>query len=111
MSTAVAQITREDAVAILYDRILHVCNRVMHQCRNYSIAMLKLEDPSLAKIAQQMRQMANIIRIIAPDNDPLVSQKAGDYCDLLTKIAIAVENEDEVRLSQLVTELERKPGL
>ncbi len=52
-----------------------------------------------------------MIRVIADGSDPMIVGKADEYCDLMLKIAVAIEEQDEVQLNSLVNELERKPGL
>jgi hypothetical protein len=101
---------KEQFVLALYDRVLHVSNRFLYQCKTFHITILALEDPSFKDIATQTKQVAEIIKILGHDKDPLITNKADEYCDLMLQIAVAIENLDEVKLSTLVSELERKTG-
>lgn len=101
----------QEHVRILYERVLHVSNRFLYQCKTFHITILALEDPSFTAIAHHTKQVADMIRVIADGSDPMIVGKADEYCDLMLKIAVAIEEQDEVQLNSLVNELERKPGL
>jgi hypothetical protein len=73
--------------------------------------ILKGEDPSYAELAKMMRRIATIITLLADSFDPMMGQKAAEYCELMTKMGIAIENSDQKALNVLVCELERRPGL
>ena len=102
---------RQQFVLVLYGRVVQVSNRFLHQCKTFHITVLALEDPSFEEIAAHTTQLAEIIRALADDSDPLIAHKATEYCELMTKIGVAIRNGDEVKLSALVEELARKPGL
>lgn len=111
MSASAIELTPQQQVRILYERVLHVSNRVLYQCKTFHITILAVEDPSFTKIAHQMSQVSDMIKVLSDDTDPMVAGKAAEYCDLLGQIAVAIERLDPVALGALVNELERKSGL
>ena len=94
----------------LYQRVLRQANRVLHHCQHYSIEILALENPTYVEVAAQMAKVADIIRVLSDDFDPMMSGKALEYVELIRQIGAAVQNRDEVQLSKLTEELARKPG-
>jgi hypothetical protein len=58
-----------------------------------------------------MKELSGIITVLADDFDPMMGQKAFEYCELMSGIGVAIERFREVRLLRLVAELERRPGL
>ena len=105
------QVVKQQFIQVLYERVIHTSNRFLHQCRTFHITVLALENPTYEEIAQQMTQIAELIKVLADDSDPMIGQKAIEYCDLMTKIGIAITNQNSVELSNLVELLGRKPGL
>lgn len=102
--------TTRELAQELYDLIRHTANRLMHECQSIPIEVLAKRDPSLDEIAQNAEKLGKIINALAIDFDPMLAQKAFDYALLMTQIAVAVRNHDQVRLSRLVIELRSKPG-
>jgi hypothetical protein len=94
----------------LYDIILRVANKFMHNCKHFPMEFLRAEDPSFSELARITRRMAQIIQLVGCNEDPMMSQKAHDYCELMTAMAVAIERDDHIELRRLVSELERKPG-
>ncbi|WP_162977606.1 hypothetical protein, partial [Pseudomonas aeruginosa] len=71
---------KQAVVAHLYDSLLHAANRFLHQAKNYSISVLRLENPTYAQIAKQFREVADLINFLAQQvNDPLTGDKAQEY--------------------------------
>lgn len=101
---------RENATR-LYSMVLQTSNMFLHNCRHFSIGMLREENPTYAEVAKIMKQLAGIISALADDFDPMMGQKAHEYCELMTHMGVAIEGDDRVRLVALVAELERKPCL
>ena len=97
-------------VHTLYERVLHVANVFLHNCKHYQIKLLQLEDPTYEAVAGHIAVVGGLIQLLAPDTDPLMGQKAAEYCELMTKMGVAIKRGDQVALLTLVTELERKPG-
>ena len=71
--------------------------------------MLRDFNPSFEQLAEIMRDLADIVYDLTHENDPLLAQKALDYVEIMHKMALAIVNEDDVRLSDLVKELDKKP--
>lgn len=95
----------------LYSEVVRTANYFLHNCKHFSVQVLQDENPTYAEVAEIMKQAAGIIKILADDCDPMLCQQAHEYCELMTNMGIAIETGDELRLSTLVSELERKPGL
>lgn len=95
----------------LYDGILRTANRFLYEAKGFSVEVLKWEDPSFAEVAEISTRVAEIITLIADDFDPMMGQKATEYCELLRKIGVAIEEDDQVALDQALVELERRPCL
>lgn len=95
----------------LYEIVLRISNRFLHNCRHFSIEILKLENPTYAEIAVLMKKVAVIIATLADDFDPMMGQKAHEYCELMHRIGIAIEQGDQIALEKYVRELDRRPGL
>ena len=96
---------------ILYETVIRTSNSFLHNCKTFPMDMLKGEDPSYAQLAKMMRRVATIITLLADSFDPMMGQKAAEYCELMTKMGIAIDNSDQVDLDRLVVELQRKPGV
>lgn len=112
MNQAVDQLVenRENATR-LYSMVLQTSNMFLHNCKHFAIGMLQDENPTYAEVAKVMRQLAGIIGALADDFDPMMGQKAHDYCELMTQMGVAIERSNRVALDALVAELERKPCL
>ncbi len=95
----------------LYDKVLQTANHFMYNCKHFSISVLQDEDPSYAEVADIMDKVAGIITLLADEFDPMMGQKAIDYCDLMKGMGAAIRRGDELQLARLVAELERKPGV
>lgn len=95
----------------LYDLVLRTANEFLHNCKHFDIEILAADNPTYAEIAQVMEKLAAIIGVLADEFDPMLGQKAIDYCSHMKKMGLAIKNGNEVELSNLVTELERRPFL
>jgi hypothetical protein len=73
--------------------------------------LLKAEDPSYSELAAIMRRIAIIITVLADSFDPMMGQKAVEYCNLMSRMGIAIDKGNQVELDGLVAELQRKPGV
>lgn len=96
---------------ILYDLILKVSNQFLHSCKLFSIEILKLENPTYAEVAVIMKKAAAFITTFADDFDPMLGQKAQEYCELMHRIGVAIEQGDQIALGRYVGELDRRPGI
>jgi len=95
----------------LYDLILQTSNEFLYNCKHYRIELLRRRKPTYKEVAAAMRELSEIVTMLADDFDPMMGQKAAEYCQLMSGIGVAIERFDEVRLLRLVAELERRPGL
>ena len=66
---------------------------------------------SYAEVAEIMRKVADVIKVVADEFDPSMGQKADEHCELMSQMGVAIEIGDEIKLAALVKDLERKPGL
>lgn len=99
-------------VELLYTKLMDSANRFLHNAKNYSINVLKLENPTYAEIAKQMREVAAIITVLAENvNDPMIGPKAFEYVTLMDGIAKAIDTLDDVALQDFVSQLDRRPFL
>lgn len=96
---------------LLYNEVLRTSNRFLHNCKNFSVEILQLENPSYAEVAEIMRKVAKIVIALADDFDPMMGQKAYEYCELMHQIGVAISNGDQVALHTALKELERRPGI
>lgn len=96
----------------LYDALLHAANRFLHQAKNYSISVLRLENPTYADIAKQFREVVGLIVLLAEHvNDPLIGDKAREYIHCMEGIAKAIEDDDKTALDTFVNHLDTRPFL
>jgi hypothetical protein len=95
----------------LYYLVIQTSNQFLHNCKHFAIEVLQTERPTYAEVALLMKQVSGIIEVLAADFDPMMGQKARDYCELMSLMGVAIEAGDQVRLTTLVTELDRRPGL
>lgn len=95
----------------LYDLVLRTANEFLHNCRHFDVEVLATDNPSYDEVARVMDQLAAIIQALSDDFDPMLGQKAIEYCGLMKKMGLAIKNKDDIKLSQLVDELERRPFL
>lgn len=104
---------RKEIVNELYEYVILTSSRVLHNAKNFSIAVLKLEnDPTYTEIAEHMEEITAIINLISDDFDEdFTAGKAKEYSDCVTKIANAIVEGDEEELSRLVEELDKRSFL
>gem|GEM_PF-1418067 len=103
---------KQKAVETLYNALLHAANRVLHQAKNYSISVLKLENPTYAEIAAQFREVCTIIDLLANQiDDPHTAQKAQEYVGCMEGIAKAIDEDDAEALDSFVKQLDMRSFL
>ncbi|OLU23891.1 hypothetical protein [Pseudomonas sp. PA27(2017)] len=96
----------------LYDSLLNAANRFLHQAKNYSISVLRLENPTYAEISAHFREVADLIDFLAQQiDDALTGDKAKEYIACMEGIAKAIEDDDSEALNQFVQHLETRPFL
>lgn len=111
MDTKARMIENERYAQALFDAVLQTANQFLHNCQHFSISILAESNPTYAEIAELMGKLSKIILALADDFDPMLCQKAFDYCLLMKNIGEAIKNLDEDALSKHVVELQRKPFL
>ena len=103
---------KQRLVQHLYDSLLNAANRFLHQAKNYSISVLRLENPTYAQIAEHFREVAELIDFLAKQvNDALIGDKAREYIECMEGIAKAIEDDDSAALDKIVRHLEKRPFL
>jgi hypothetical protein len=110
LGTRLADLGTDADAHILYEEVLRTANKFLHNCRHFPMDLLKAEDPSYTELATIMRRIAIIITVLADSFDPMMGQKAVDYCNLMSRMGIAIDKGDQVELDALTAEMQRKPG-
>lgn len=95
----------------LYFKILEHAGAFLHNSKRFSVDVLAEDDPSYETIAELMQNLATIITVLAEDFDPMMGEKAIDYCSIMKKMGIAIKNKDQNVLSKLVCELDKRSFL
>lgn len=95
----------------LYDAVLQTANQFLHNCEHFSITVLADENPTYEEVAEVMHQLSKIILVLADDSDPMMYQKASEYCVLMKFLGTAISNRDEAALSKYLAQLKGKPFL
>lgn len=95
----------------LYEDILKTANQFLRNAQLFEIQVLQDHNPSYKELAEIMGMVAHIIFELADDIDPMLAQKANDYVYLMRNMAIAIVDDDSVKLNTLVGELNAKPFL
>ena len=93
----------------LYELILGTANKFLRNAQLFEIQVLQNHNPTYKELADIMGMVAHIIFELADDFDPMLAQKANDYVYLMRNMAIAIVEEDRVKLGTLVSELNAKP--
>lgn len=95
----------------VYNQVLHSANLVLRNCKNFTISVLQLEDPTYAQIAEQLKDLCDILDDLSDSDPDLKIAKAREYADHVRLIAAAIEIEDEESLNRHVQELDRRSFL
>ena len=93
----------------LYKRILQTANHFLHSAKRYEISVLQDYNPSFEELSEIMKDMATIIRGLADEIDPMLGTKALDYAQIMSTMALAITNNDDVSLQEQIVELDKKP--
>lgn len=83
---------------VLYDQVLRTSNMFLHNCKYFSVEILQLDQPAYTEIAEMMQAIPRIIFDLADDFDPMLAQKASEYCALMRNIGIAIADGDQLAL-------------
>ena len=97
-----------------YQKILGTANRILRNCKLFSIEILQQEDPSYEVIAQQLEEAAELIEIVvesmAEDAEAFrTAIKAKEYAVEISAIAGAIKLGDNDLLTELIEQLDRRP--
>jgi hypothetical protein len=106
-----ANIKSEEEVLELYERIIRTSNHFLYNCTNFSISVLQRRRPTYSELAEIMRDVAAVIVALGLNSDPMIGDKASDYCDLMSKMSRAIDEGDRMALERFTVELQRKPGV
>jgi hypothetical protein len=98
------------AAQTLYDEIRQAANHFLHNCSCFPVEILALRNPTYEQIAMALDSLVKVITALADDHDPMMGQKAFEYCLLMKKMGVAINNKDQSALLSLVDEMKRKPG-
>lgn len=108
----------EELVNRIYQEVLHTVNRALHNARKYKIEILQQENPSYSEIAKGLKKACDLMDLFADDiaagggNDGEAVHtvsKAREYTYCVSKIAEAINANDEEALENWCKELERRP--
>jgi len=86
-----------------YVIVLDVANRVLRQCRLFSIESLKEENPTIGEIARRMRVICKLMRDLDECDglgDQWTIEKAHEYADHVQALADAIEADDVIELDR-----------
>ena len=98
-----------DEVLLVYQRVVKVANYFLDNARGgISLADLKDFDPTVERIAKNMRLLAMLVRELASDScgDESIAINAHQCCIIMEQIALAVELEKDSEISELVKVLD-----
>lgn len=95
----------------LYELILKVANKFLTNAKRFEISVLRDHNPTYEELAEIMHTVGAMVYDLTSDTDPMIAQKALDYVQIMTKMSIAIRNDDKVGLSNLTLELDQKPFL
>lgn len=118
VSDAAARTRTADLVEQMYARVLQTVNRILHNARHYKIEVLQLENPSYAEIAGHLKQMCQLMEVLANDlpemagaNHVYTVSKAHEYTEYVIKIAEAITKDDAESLNKICEELDGRSFL
>ncbi|MGO0309129.1 hypothetical protein ACTL6P_21515 [Endozoicomonas acroporae] len=97
-------------VNYLYDKIIQQSSEVLKNAEDFSIEVLKKENPSYAEIAEDMKKIGDMMDYLI-NHGQLKSKgytqnhwtlnKAQDYVRFVAEVAKAIQAEDEIKLKTL----------
>jgi hypothetical protein len=94
----------------LYEQIVRGANYFLHNCSTFSVESLANHDPSYEEIARLLDSLVKVVSVLSSDFDPMMGQKALEYCLLMKKMSTAIVQRNQPELTRLVAEMKRKPG-
>lgn len=106
----------EKLIKEAYEHILQTSNKILRNCKLFSIEMLQLEDPTYAEIAEQLEEVAEMISVVIDGHTETAETfryavKAKEYSQNISKIAGAIRLDEQELLEEYIQELDRRPFL
>lgn len=95
----------------VYDLVIAGANRVLRNCKTFSIEVLKLDDPSYTQVASHLRVLCEILEDLDDEDIDLRVTKALEYANHVRLIAAAIDKGDQEILDRLVRELDKRSFL
>lgn len=97
-----------------YENILHTSNKILRNCRLFTIEVLQQEDPTYEEIAEHLHEVAGLIGVVQKDYPKdadgfRTATKAREYAQNIANIAGAIRLGDKILLEEYLKELERRP--
>lgn len=100
----------QELVGQIYDRILEVANGILYNAKNFSIEILRMEDPTYEQIAEQLGDVCKVMESISLTFvDDYTISKAREYVVCIRNIAQAINENNETNLLKFVEDLDRRP--
>jgi hypothetical protein len=84
-----------------YDIVLDVANRVLRQCRLFSIESLQEENPTVAEIARRLHLICGLMLQLGECDGldgEMTAQKAHEYAEHVQALANAIDANDVLAL-------------
>lgn len=97
-----------------YDIVLDVANRVLRQCKLFSIESLQEENPTVAEIARRLHMICGLMHQLGECDGlegEMTAQKAHEYAEHVQALANAIEANDVLALDHECNELHRRSFL
>ena len=102
---------REKEAKELYEFILLSASKFLQRSKFFNIEILQAENPTYEEIAEFALELAEIVRALSDDFDPMLHQKALEYASLMHLMGKAIAKCDREELERLIGLLDRKPML
>lgn len=97
-----------------YDIVLDVANRVLRQCRLFSIESLQEENPTAAEIARRLHMICGLMNQLSECDGldgEMTAIKAHEYAGHVQALANAIEANDVIALDHECNELHKRSFL
>lgn len=101
----------EEEAEKLYFRILEIANEFLVNAKAAKVELLAKENPTYESVAELANEIAKFLWVLSDDFDPMMSQKAFEYCHLMSNMGKAISEQNQDWLDELVAELDKKPFL
>ncbi|MEH6502025.1 MAG: hypothetical protein V7751_21830 [Pseudoalteromonas distincta] len=96
----------------LYERVIETANKFLTNAKTFNISVLKLHNPTYAQIAAELRQLAQVLDVLAEQiDDGFTGFKAHEYVSYMERIAKAIDQGCTDTLDAVVEELDKRSFL